>query len=48
MELLALVDQFFDRALCYMAEGYPEGQVSPEVTELRKKHREFNAAAFVP
>jgi hypothetical protein len=48
MELLALVDQFFDRALCYMAEGYPQAQVSPEITVSRKKQREFNAAAFVP
>jgi hypothetical protein len=48
MELLALVDQFFDRALCYMAEGYPHDRVSPEIAEPRKKQREFNAAAFVP
>ena len=48
MELLALVDQFFDRALCYMAEGYPPDRVSPEIAEPRKKQREFNAAAFVP
>jgi hypothetical protein len=48
MELLALVDQFFDRALCYMAEGYSQNQLSPEVAAPRKKQREFNAAAFVP
>jgi hypothetical protein len=48
MELLALVDQFFDRALCYMAEGYPQTQGSPEIAVSRKKQREFNAAAFVP
>lgn len=48
MELLALVDQFFDRALCYMTEGYPQTQVSPEMAGARKKQREFNAAAFVP
>jgi len=46
MELLALVDQFFDRALCYMAEGY--SQALPEIAAPRKKQREFNAAAFVP
>ena len=48
MELLALVDQFFDRALCYMAEGHPQNQASPEIPAARKKQREFNAAAFVP
>lgn len=48
MELLALVDQFFDRALCYIAEGYPQSQASPEIAVPRKKQREFNAAAFVP
>lgn len=47
MELLALLDQFFDRALCYMAEGYAQGQAL-EPAEPRKKQREFNAAAFVP
>jgi hypothetical protein len=48
MELLALVDQFFDRALCYLAEGYPQSHASPEIAAPRKKQREFNAAAFVP
>jgi hypothetical protein len=48
MELLALLDQFFDRALCYMAEGYAEGKKTLEVAKPRKKQKEFNAAAFVP
>lgn len=48
MELLALVDQFFDRALCYMAEGYPHGELAADIVQPRKKQREFNAAAFVP
>ena len=48
MELLALVDQFFDRALCYMAEGYPQSQAPAETATPRSKQREFNAAAFVP
>lgn len=46
MELLSLLNQFFDRALCYMAEGYQ--RCAPPKTETRKKHAEFNAAAFVP
>lgn len=48
MELLALVDQFFDRALCYMAEGYPQSPAPAETAPARNKQREFNAAAFVP
>lgn len=48
MELLALVDQFFDRALCYMADGYPQIEGSPEKAMTHRKQREFNAAAFVP
>ena len=48
IELLALLDQFFDRALCYMAEGYAEGKKTLEVAKPRKKQKEFNAAAFVP
>jgi hypothetical protein len=46
MELLSLLDQFFDRAICYMAEGYQ--QSAPAGKEARKKQAEFNAAAFVP
>ena len=48
MELLVLLDQFFDRALCYMAEGYESGSIEHKVNTPRKKQREFNAAAFVP
>jgi hypothetical protein len=48
MELLSLLDQFFDRALCYMAEGYAQSKMAPVMAEPRKKQREFNAAAFVP
>jgi hypothetical protein len=48
MELLALLDQFFDRALCYMAEGYSNSPVAEKSEAPRKKQKEFNAAAFVP
>ena len=48
MELLSLLDQFFDRALCYMAEGYDQSRTLTNLEPPRKKHREFNAAAYVP
>jgi len=48
MELLWLLDQFFDRALCYVVEGYEQSRHSQPSQEVRKKPREFNAAAFVP
>lgn len=47
MELLSLLNQFFDRAVCYMAEGY-QHSAPPLKAETRKKQAEFNAAAFVP
>jgi hypothetical protein len=48
MELLSLLDQFFDRALCYMAEGYDQSRTSVNLEPPRRKHREFNAAAYIP
>ncbi|HKW17109.1 MAG TPA: hypothetical protein VJO35_06345 [Terriglobales bacterium] len=48
MELLSLLDQFFDRAICFMVQGYEQGRHSARPEQVRKKHREFNAAAFVP
>lgn len=48
MELLCLLNQFFDRALCYMVQGYEQGKLAAHPEQIRKKQREFNAAAFVP
>ena len=48
MELLSLLNQFFDRALCYMVQGYEQSRPSAPQQQVRKKQREFNAAAFVP
>lgn len=48
MELMCLLNQFFDRALCYMAEGYEQARPSVNSETIRKKDREFNLAAFVP
>jgi hypothetical protein len=48
MELLSLLNQFFDRALCYMVEGYEQSTRSLGPEPVRTKQREFNAAAFVP
>ena len=51
MELLCLLNHFFDHALCHMAEGYEyERQKSSAHThrELASKVRELNLAAFVP
>jgi hypothetical protein len=47
MELLSLLNQFFDRALCYMVQGYEQNR-HLAAQQVRKKQREFNAAAFVP
>jgi hypothetical protein len=49
MELLSLLNQFFDRAVCHVVEGY-EIFTSSEATKTRtKKEVTFNAAAaFVP
>lgn len=47
MELLSLLNQFFDRGLCYMVQGHEQSRHS-EPQQVRKKQREFNAAAFVP
>lgn len=48
MELLSLLNQFFDRALCFMAEGYEHARTSGKLDNPRKKYAEFNPAAFVP
>jgi hypothetical protein len=48
IELLSLVDQFFDRALGYMAEGYEQSARTASPDQHRRKPREFNLAAFVP
>lgn len=48
MELLSLLNQFFDRALGYMVEGYERGRQPGVSEQVRKKQREFNAAAYVP
>ena len=48
MELLSLLDQFFDRALCCLAEGNEHARPSITAQPPRKKHAEFNPAAFVP
>lgn len=48
IELLCLLNQFFDRALCYMAEGYEQMRPSINSETIRKKGREINLAAFVP
>jgi hypothetical protein len=50
MELLCLLDQFFDRALCYTAEGYEEEQrqQSRILKEPHKQQRELNPFSFVP
>ena len=48
MELLRLLDQFFDRALCYTAEGYEEAQrePSPIRPEPHKKEQELTLPNF--
>jgi hypothetical protein len=45
MELLSLLDQFFDRAVCFMAEGYEQAQGQQKPT---RKQWGFSAAAYVP
>jgi hypothetical protein len=35
MELLRLLDQFFDRAVCYATEGYEQSQAWPLAAEAR-------------
>jgi hypothetical protein len=49
MELLCLLDQFFDRALCYTAEGYEDAQrePSPIRQEPHKKEYELKPLNFV-
>jgi len=48
MELLCLLDQFFDRALCYTAEGYEDEQRQPSQTRKEPHTREPNLLNFVP
>jgi hypothetical protein len=48
MELLSLLNQFFDRALCYTAEGYEQARLALDAKQRQKKYPEFNPAAFVP
>ncbi|MBO0911784.1 MAG: hypothetical protein J2P13_08330 [Acidobacteria bacterium] len=48
MELLSLLDQFFDRAFGYMAEGYELSRGTANEGKRREKPREFHLAAFVP
>jgi hypothetical protein len=49
-ELLWLLDQFFDRALCYIVEGYSqdEGPKPHGKRSRQPKYREVNPAAWVP
>jgi len=46
MELLRLLNRFFDHALCYTIEGYSQAELVVE--SGKKKHREINLAMFVP
>ena len=50
MELLWLMDQFFDRAICYLVEGY--GQATPSKPQSEEptgeRYGEVNLAAWVP
>jgi len=48
MELLRLLGQFFDRALCYVVEGYKQSRCSQPLGQTRNKNRELNLAGFVP
>ena len=50
MELLCLLNHFFDHALCYVAEGYAHerGKSSGAQRELQAKRHDLNLAAFVP
>ncbi len=50
MELLWLMDQFFDRAICYLVEGYGQGTPSKPQSEeaTGPRYREVNLAAWVP
>ena len=50
MELLMLLDQFFDRAVCYAVEGYESQRRSEQTCEKpeRAKSLEANIAAWVP
>ena len=50
MELLCLLNQFFDHAICYTVEAYEHEQASASGAraKVHKKHRELNLAAFVP
>ncbi|MGA8492930.1 MAG: hypothetical protein WB711_21085 [Terriglobales bacterium] len=50
MELLWLINQFFDRAICYIVEGYEQSTPSKVQTEepSEPKYREVNLAAWVP
>jgi hypothetical protein len=49
-EMLWLLDQFFDRALCYVVEGYgPDAEPETEKPRSRRsKYREVNPASWVP
>lgn len=50
MELLWLMNQFFDRAICYVVEGYEQAGHSKTQTEQSSgpRYRETNLAAWVP
>jgi hypothetical protein len=48
LEFLRLLDQFFDRAVCYLAEGYEKGRVQtpephPETGNRRPRHLRITA-----
>jgi hypothetical protein len=44
MELLRLLDQFFDRAICYCAEGYEKAKLAT-LTEISTSNRPISAAS---
>ncbi|MBV9342795.1 MAG: hypothetical protein JO159_18175 [Acidobacteria bacterium] len=49
MELLCLLEQFFDHALCYCVEGYEgERKLAEPRRPSSKPYRALNLAAFVP
>lgn len=50
MELLCLLNQFFDHAICYTIEAYDQSQraAADSRGQVHKKYQKFNSAVFVP
>lgn len=48
MELLLLLDQFFDRAVCFVVESYEQNEHTDACKRRSEKYAGINLAAFVP